>query len=111
MYRQMSPQLSNLIFIAIMIAVFYLLMIRPQQQRQRRQGEMLAALKPGDEVVTIGGIYGRVVAVDERVRITVAEGAELEVAKAAIASVVEGEAPVVDLVDAGPETDSDSDTE
>lgn len=109
----MNAQLSNLIFIALMIAVFYFLMIRPQQQRAQKQREMLDALKPGDEIVTIGGIYGHVVAVDERVRVRVAEGAEIEIAKQAVASIVEtaqGTGP--DLETPGEdETESSSDEE
>lgn len=86
----MNPNYSNLIFIAAMIAVFYFLMIRPQQQRARRQTEMIAALVPGDEIVTVGGIFAVVVAVGDRLRVRIADGSELEIAKAAVSSVVNG---------------------
>ena len=44
--------------IALMIAVFYFLLIRPQKKKDKKVKEMLDALKPGDRVTTIGGIYG-----------------------------------------------------
>lgn len=104
----MNSQYSNLIFIALMIGVFYFLMIRPQQQRTKRHDEMLSALKPGDEIVTIGGIYGRVVSIGERVRIRIADGAELEVAKAAVSSVVAHESDSAMEMDRGDEDDTAS---
>lgn len=81
-------QYSNLIFIGLMVAVFWFLMIRPQQQRAKTQRLMLDALKPGDAIITVGGMHGTVVDVGERVRIAVADGSELEVARFAIAQVV-----------------------
>lgn len=82
-------QLQQLFFPILIFAVFWLLLIRPQQQRQKAQRELLGALKVGDEVVTIGGIYGTVVELSEkRVRISVYDGSELEVARQAIGSVV-----------------------
>ena len=46
--------------IALMIAVFYFLLIRPQKKKDKKVKEMLDALKPGDRVTTIGGIYGTI---------------------------------------------------
>ena len=80
---------SFLFIIAAMFAIMYLLLIRPQRQQQRRHAEMLAALKPGDEVITAGGIYGDVTGVeDDRVLLEIAEDVEIEVAKRAITSIV-----------------------
>ncbi len=79
-------------FLFIIVAMFvfmYLLLIRPQRQQQRRHAEMVNALKPGDEVITAGGIYGDITGVeDDRVTLEIAEDVEIEVAKRAIASVV-----------------------
>ena len=78
-----------LIFVLAMFAFMYVAMIRPQRVQQRRHTEMLAALKPGDEVVTAGGIYGEVKRLDaDRVALEVDEDVEIVVAKRAIASVV-----------------------
>ncbi len=81
-------QLTDFIPILVLVAAFYLLIIRPQQQRARKQRELIASLAPGDEVLTFGGVYGVVVSTGERVRIRVADGSELEVAPHALASVV-----------------------
>jgi preprotein translocase subunit YajC len=79
-------------FLFVLLAMFafvYLLLIRPQRQQQRRQTEMINALKPGDEVITVGGIYGDVTEVqDDRVSLEISEDVEVEVAKRAIATVV-----------------------
>ena len=61
----------------------YLMVIRPQRQAQKKQLEMIAALKPGDEVITAGGLYGDIVEVmDDRVSLEISEDIEVEVAQA-----------------------------
>lgn len=80
--------MPNLLFIAIMILAFWLLVIRPQQVRQRKHAEMVQELAPGDEIVTIGGLYATVVAVGDRIRVRVADGSELEIAPMAVGRVV-----------------------
>jgi len=83
-----------LLVIVVLFAFMYLLLIRPQRQQQARQREMLNSLKPGDEVITVGGIYGDVVEVeDDRVALEIAEDVEVEVSKRAIASIVPPEEP------------------
>jgi preprotein translocase subunit YajC len=86
---------SGFLFVLVLLFAFmYLILIRPQRQQQRRQQDMIAALKPGDEVITVGGIYGDIVEVeDDRVALEIAEDVEIEVAKRAIASVVPPEEP------------------
>ncbi len=81
-------QLQQFLPILLIIGVFYFLIIRPQQKRATAQREMLASIKPGDEIVTVGGIYAVIIEVGERIRVRVADGSELELAKAAIAQVV-----------------------
>ena len=73
----------------IMVVLMYVMMIRPQKKQQRRHKDLLANLKPGDEVITAGGIYGDVVGVeDEKVHLLIAEDVEIEVARRSIATVV-----------------------
>ncbi|MEF9935647.1 MAG: preprotein translocase subunit YajC [Clostridium sp.] len=55
----------NLIFLVLMFGVFYFMIIRPQKKRQQQYKEMLNALKVGDKIITIGGIHGKVVKIDE----------------------------------------------
>ena len=84
---------SGFLFVLIlMFAMMYLLLIRPQRQQQRRQQQMLDNLKVGDEVITVGGIYGDVTEVQpDRVSLEIAEDVEIEVTKRAVASVVPAE--------------------
>jgi preprotein translocase subunit YajC len=83
-----------LIVLLGMFAVMYFLLIRPQKAKQRAAQEMLNQLAPGDEVITIGGIYGDVVEVhDDKVVVEIAEDVHIEVARRAISSIVPPEAP------------------
>jgi len=72
-----------------MFGFMYFLLIRPQRQQQRKHAELLNSLKPGDEVVTAGGIYGEVVQLDaERVMLEIDEDVRIAVARRAITTVV-----------------------
>ena len=80
--------MTSLIMIVAMIAVFYFLMIRPENKRKKEAEQMRSAVKTGDEIVTIGGIIGTVVNVkDEKIVIeTSADQVRIELAKWAISS-------------------------
>ncbi|MDI3258877.1 MAG: preprotein translocase subunit YajC [Sinobacteraceae bacterium] len=81
--------LANLLPIIILIPLFYFLLIRPQMKRSRETREMLAKLAKGDEVVTAGGLAGRITAIGESyVTLEVAEGVEVKAQKSAISSVL-----------------------
>ena len=72
-----------------LVAVFYFLVLRPQQKRAKEQQVMMAALQKGDEVVTTGGVIGTVVKVYEAyASVTVADNVEVMVQKPAILSVL-----------------------
>jgi preprotein translocase subunit YajC len=73
----------------LLIPVLYLLMIRPQQKRQKQWHAMLSAIKAGDRVTTAGGIRGTILSIkDDVIIVRVApDNLKLEVAKSAIASV------------------------
>lgn len=76
---------------AIIIAVFYFLLIRPQKKKEKATQEMRSSVKEGTEVVTIGGIYGKVVNAKEDV-LTIEVGADkvkLRIARWAIGKVIE----------------------
>ena len=79
-----------LIFLVAMFAIMYFLLIRPQRAKQRAAQDMLAQLAPGDEIVTIGGIYGDVVEVyEDKVVLEIAEDVHIEVARKAVAQIVQ----------------------
>ena len=75
--------------ILLFIPLLYLLMIRPQQKRQKQWQQMLASIKSGDRITTAGGIRGTILSIkDDSIIIRVApDNLKLEVAKSAIASV------------------------
>jgi preprotein translocase subunit YajC len=76
----------------LIIGVFYILLIRPQQQRQRKLQETIAQLKAGDKVVTTGGVIGTITSVKEgSFLIRSAEKTILEIARSAVAGVDEEE--------------------
>jgi preprotein translocase subunit YajC len=75
--------------LVLIFAVFYFLLIRPQQQRQKEMKAMLGTLKRGDKVVTGGGIVGVVTkAKDNDVEVEIADGVRITVLRDTIASVV-----------------------
>jgi preprotein translocase subunit YajC len=80
--------LTNLIPFAAIIAIFYFLIIRPQNKKQKETQKMLAALKKGDKIVTIGGIHGIIQSVKEgSVIVKVDENTKLEFSRSAISNV------------------------
>ena len=84
-----NPLIGMLPLVA-MLAIMYFLLLRPQQKEARRHQEMLKALKKGDEVVTMGGLFGRILALNEdRVSLRVDDGVKVEVERSKIARVVE----------------------
>ncbi|RPJ79634.1 MAG: preprotein translocase subunit YajC [Deltaproteobacteria bacterium] len=84
----------NLIFPALIFAIFYFLLIRPQQKRAKEHQNMINALKKGDRVITSGGIHGRIMAVDDTtVSIEVAEKIRIKVSRGNIGTVMPGSAP------------------
>lgn len=79
---------TTVITFGLVILIFYFLIIRPQSKRQKDTKRMIADLKKGDKVVTVGGIRGVVQSVrDDTVVIKVAEGLKLEFSKSAVSSV------------------------
>jgi preprotein translocase subunit YajC len=80
---------SFFLVLLAMFAILYFLLIRPQRQQQRKHAEMLTQIKPGDEVITAGGIYGEVVQLDtERVMLEIDDDVRVAVARRAISTVV-----------------------
>ncbi|HVF52640.1 MAG TPA: preprotein translocase subunit YajC [Actinomycetota bacterium] len=78
--------LGNLIFLALLIGVFYVFLIRPQKRRVEEQRKLIGSIEPGDEIVTVGGLYGTVTSIgDEDMQIEIAPGTKVRYAKAAIA--------------------------
>jgi preprotein translocase subunit YajC len=83
-----NSQLISLLYIVGLFAILYFLMIRPQQQRQKKHQELIGNIKPNQKVVTIGGIYGTIVEIkDKSIILEVAENVRMEFLKTAISQV------------------------
>ena len=81
--------LSSLIFFGGFILIFYFILIRPQQKRAKEHRNLVAALSKGDEVVTNGGILGKVTEVgDEYISVELADNVTVRLQKQAVASVL-----------------------
>ncbi len=80
---------GSLFILIALFALLWVLMIRPQRSRQQKQQQMLASVGPGDEVLTVGGLYGIVHEVEEDgdLVVEIAEGIRVRVAKRAVAAV------------------------
>ncbi len=84
-----SDPFLSLLPLVLIFAVFYFLLIRPQNKRQKEHKELVANIGVGDECVTGGGVLGKVTEVKEQfVRLQVAEGVELNVQRHTIAAVM-----------------------
>jgi preprotein translocase subunit YajC len=84
-----SGGLMSMLPLVLMFVVLYFVMIRPQMKRQKEVKAMLEALAKGDEVVTQGGVIGRISKLgDTYVQLEVADGTELQVQRVAIVQVL-----------------------
>jgi preprotein translocase subunit YajC len=86
--------LAQLIVIVAMFVLLWLFLIAPQRRRMQQQRHLIASVEVGDEIVTVGGIIGRVLAEqgDEELLVEIAPGTEVRVARRAVAAVVPPEA-------------------
>ena len=81
--------LSQILILVVFVAIFYFMLIRPQQKRMKEQQAMLAKLVSGDEVVTSGGILGRITEVgDTFVTLEVADGVRIKVQRGQISQLM-----------------------
>ena len=77
------------LFIIVLLALVWVMLIRPQRRRQQEAQRLLESIGVGKEIVTAGGLYGTVTAIeDDEVRVEIADGIEVRVAKRAVAGVV-----------------------
>lgn len=89
---------TNLLFFAGLAAIMYFVLIRPQQKQAKEQQAMITSLKKGDDVVTQGGILGKIALVtDKTITLEVAAGVKLRILKTAVtARVTVGDEPAKD---------------
>lgn len=86
---QAGSSMSSILLLAAFFAIFYFLMIRPQMKRSKQLKKMVSELTKGDEVVTTGGIIGKIHKLgDNYTEIEIAEGTVIKVQKNAVGSVL-----------------------
>lgn len=77
--------MEGIIMLVVMFAIFYFLLIRPQQKRAKQHKELITNLKAGDQVVTAGGIHGKVTAVqDALVTLEIASNVRIKISRSSI---------------------------
>ena len=92
---QVSP-LVQLIPFALVLAIFYFVILLPMKNRQKKVEAFLSALKVGDKVVTSGGLFGSIAKIsDEAIQLQIAPNVRVDISRAAIVG-YQGQAPVVD---------------
>ena len=84
---------GTLILLAAMFVLLWVLLIRPQKRKQAEQQQLLSGIEPGDEVLTVGGIYGIVTEIDDEddLIVEIAEGIQVRIARRAVGGVVKPE--------------------
>src|SRR3989441_7626647 len=84
--------LTQIAFFGAIFAIFYFLLIRPQQKQKKDRETMLSAVKRGDRVVTTGGLHGTVIGLSEQtITLRVSDQVKLEFDKSAVGRIVEGQ--------------------
>jgi len=84
-----EPGMANFAFLIILFVIFYFLLLRPQIKRAKEHKKMTEALSKNDEVVTTGGIAGKVTKIDESfAMVKIAEGVEVQVQRSSIGSLL-----------------------
>ena len=83
------PIWTSLVPLVLLVVVFYVALIRPQQKKAKDHAGLLKSLRPGDKVLTSGGIVGTVVTVKEKTLTVRSADAKFEVAKSAISEITE----------------------
>lgn len=87
-----NPQMVSMLYIIALFGILYFLMIRPQQQRQKKHQEMIKSVNVDDSVITVGGILGTVVKVkDNTVVLRVADNVRIEFLKTSISQITKKE--------------------
>lgn len=85
-----GSMLTALVPFILVFVIFYLLIIMPQRKRQKKHQTMVEALKPGDRIITSGGIYGTVMGVQQdRIELKVAANVKIEITKSSVAVIRE----------------------
>ncbi len=92
--KSSSGQYTTILVLVVLFGLFYLLIIRPQRNRQRRAQQMQGGVMPGQRVRTTAGIYGTITSVDDPdVELEIAPGVEIRILRRAIMDIISEDSP------------------
>ncbi len=93
-----GSMMTTLIMFGAIFFIFYFMIIRPQQKRQKERQKLLTGVQKGDKIITIGGVYGTVVGVEEKtILVQIADNVKVKFDKTAVSSILrDGEEMKVD---------------
>ena len=105
--------MAQLILLLAMLVLLWALLIRTQRARQRQQQEVLSTVEPGDEIITVGGLYGIVQEIDEEddLIVEVADAVHVRIARRAVAGVVKPDDETDEDEDASEEEAAEEDAD
>ena len=82
--------MGQIILLPVFFAVFYFLLIRPQQKRMKEHAELVRSLETGDDVLTNGGLYGTITTIDGQIaELEIADGVVVRIQRSAVAELIE----------------------
>lgn len=86
---EVSPMVGFFVQLVLVFAIFYFLLIRPQQKKMKEHENMLNAIKPKDEIITGGGVYAKVIKADNDVlTVEIAKDVEIKISRSSVREVV-----------------------
>ena len=86
--------IQTIILFGLIFVIFYFMIIRPQQKRQKERQKMLDALEKGDKILTAGGIYGTVIGIEDKtVLVQIADNVKVKVDRGSVGSVLKDAKP------------------
>ena len=93
-----SSMVSTMVMFSLIIGIFYFMILRPQQKRQKERAKLLESIQKGDKVITVGGMHGTVIGLEDKiVLVQVADNVKLKFEKTAISTITrDGETFVTD---------------
>jgi len=85
----MESILSSIVPFLLIIVIFYFLILRPQQKRQKERTKLLESIKRGDKIITAGGVYGTIEAIEDKtILVKISENVKVKMERSAITTII-----------------------
>ena len=87
--------IGTIVMFGLIFVIFYFMIIRPQQKRQKERQQMIEAMKKGDKIITAGGIHGTIVGVEDKIiLVQIADNVKVKIERSSIGNILkEGDSP------------------